>query len=110
MYDKFMTLSTSFPETDPNGPKFVCTVTSPEYIPYNDTYPDRCKEYQRCVNGIAYPGVCAGSTEYNQEGNSVPCDNPSNTTYCGKRRALEPPSGNLTALVLRCLVHVFLFD
>ena len=108
MYDKFMTLSTSFPETDPNGPKFVCTVTSPEYIPYNDTYPDRCKEYQRCVNGIAIHGLCPGITEYNQEGNTVPCDNPSNTTYCGKRRALEP--GNLTALVLRCLVQVFLFN
>ena len=92
-YDKFMALSISFPETNHTGPDYECTRTSPQYIPYNDTYPNRCQEYQRCVFGVASHEMCPGSMEFNQVGGSGPCDNPSNTTYCGQRRVLEPPPG-----------------
>ena len=72
---------------------YECTVTSAEYLPLNDTFPGRCQHYQRCVHGVSESQQCPGNTEFSQA-SANPCDNPSNTTYCGARRALEPDDGS----------------
>ncbi|KAK7090899.1 hypothetical protein V1264_010638 [Littorina saxatilis] len=69
-----------------SGPEWVCG--SVEYIPQRDTYPDRCKDYQRCVHGTAFPNSCQGNEVFSQV--NSPCAVPSNTTYCRQRQLNEP--------------------
>ena len=86
-------------------------MNSPYYLPYEDTFPARCAEYQWCVNGAVTARTCAGDTEFTQHNGDNPCDTPSNSTYCGQRRSLlttTSPGGTSAATggLCVCLVLV----
>ncbi|XP_070197113.1 mucin-22-like [Littorina saxatilis] len=84
-------ISSEDSESEATPGDFDCSEKGEYSLPLPYTYPLYCGEYQLCAEGKSTARACEEGLEYgDSEGNTeAPCHQPSNSTYCGRKRFQE---------------------